>query len=88
MDDLMSRGRESAEQAMNDPEMRDRVTGQAQDHFGNVPGVSQAARASGTRGGAPSEQETGGEPAAEDDTGAYASAPDDKATGEAESSQD
>jgi hypothetical protein len=86
-DDLMSRGREAAEQSMNDPEMRDRMMGQAQERFGNVPGVGQAAEAFGTRGGAASGEEMGGEPAADYETGADVSTREDEGLGDTESSQ-
>jgi hypothetical protein len=85
-DDLMSRGREAAGQAMNDPETRDRVTGQVQDRFGNLPGTNQAAQAVGTKGGAASEQDTGSEPTAEYDIGGNVSPPDDQETSDTESS--
>ena len=68
MDDLMGRGRDAAGQAMNDPEMRDRVAGQAEERFGNVPGMSQAADAFRGTGGSTSGQDTGSEP-----TGDYGS---------------
>ena len=87
MDDLMSRGREAAEQAMNDPENRDRVTGEVQNRFGNIPGVSQAAQSFGTRGAAGSEQDMGGKAAGDYDTDADASASDYEETGDTESSQ-
>ena len=61
MDDLMSRGRDAAGQAMNDPEMRDRIAGQAEERFGNVPGMSQAASAFRGMGGSTSGREKGGE---------------------------
>ena len=49
-DDLMSRGREAAGDALNDPETRDRISGQAQERFGGVPGVDQATQAFGGGG--------------------------------------
>ena len=70
-DDLMSRGRDAAGQAMNDPEMRDRVAGQAEARFGNVPGMNQAAAAFRGTGGSTSGQDTGSQP-----TGDYGSGDD------------
>lgn len=68
-DDLMSRGRDKASQAMNDPDTQDQIKEQAKSRFGNVPGVSQAAGAFGTGGGTSSDQETGGDTSAPDDEG-------------------
>lgn len=86
MDDLMGRGREAASQVMSDPEMRDRVAGQAEERFGNVPGMGQAAQAFRGGGSGPM-SDTGGDAAAEYDTGGDTSAMDDNGMEDSGSSQ-
>lgn len=86
MDDLMGRGREAAGQAMSDPEMRDRIAGQAEERFGNVPGMGQATQAFRS-GGSGSMSDTGGDAAAEYDTGGDTSAIDNSGMEDTESSQ-
>lgn len=73
-DDLMSRGRDMASQAMTDPETGDRITGQVQERLGNVPGANQALGAFGSGGGSTSDQQSGSESGGGYDTSTDASA--------------
>ena len=67
MDELTSRGRDAASQAMNDPGTQDQVAGLARERFGNVPGFDQAAQGLGIGGGAAREGNAGNDPTGEYD---------------------